>query len=391
METHGVDRRLAYSLLAHPWIGGSVARMLWGLGLASAFLSMWISNTACVAMLFPVVLAIAKTTEEQLGAPAPRITTSLLLMLAYAASIGGMATPVGTPPNLIGIALVEKGAGMHIGFLTWMAIGVPITLVLFVALFAILRLFHAPEARIVPGQLEAMQQAASMLGAWSAGQRNAIAAFAVAIVLWIGPGVIAGTLGSEHAVSQALADRLPEGVAALFAASLLFVLPVDWKRRTFTLAWADAVRIDWGTILLFGGGIALGKLSFDTGLAEAIGRGLVAAFGISTPEALSGAAAGTATLVSETSSNTASANMVVPVMMSMAQAIGAPAAIAGVAATLGASLGFMLPISTPPNAIVYGSGRIRIGDMVKTGLVLDLVGVAVVWIAMVILAPRVLG
>jgi len=154
---------------------------------------------------------------------------------------------------------------------------------------------------------------------------------------------------------------------------------VDWRRREFTLTWEQAVRIDWGTVLLFGGGIALGRMMFDTGLASALGHGLLDALGIRSPIALTGAATGIATLISETSSNTASANMVVSVALSMAETSAATGVTVGVAATLGASLGFMTPISTPPNAIVYGSGAVRFLDMVRAGLLLDLLGFFIIW------------
>lgn len=381
LEIHGVDRRISYSLLSHPWVSGSTLRTLWALGLTTAVLSMWISNTACVAMLFPVVLAIGRATEEQLGHPAPRFVTGLLLMLAYSASIGGLGTPVGTPPNMIGIALIEKGTGVHIDFFRWMLFAVPLTLLLFVALFLVVRLLFPPEVKQIPGQLDSMRRAVRELGPLRAGERNALLAFGTAIFLWLLPGIVSGILGTEHPGAKAFSQRMPEGVAAILAASLLFVLPVSRREWRPTLQWSDAVAVDWGTILLFGGGIALGKLSFETGLAEAMGKGLVSALGISQAWTLQGAATGIAVLVSETSSNTASANMVVPVMLSMAESVGASAAVTGVAATLGASLGFMLPISTPPNAIVYGSGRIRLADMVKAGILLDLVGGLLVWIA----------
>ena len=390
MEIHGVDRRLASSLLAHRWVGASTLRTLWAMGLATGFLSMWISNTACVAMLFPVVMALARATEDQLGHPAPRIVTAFLLMLAYAASVGGMATPVGTPPNLIGIALIEENTGVRIGFLQWMLIGVPVSLALFAVLFAILRVLHPPEARVVPGLIESMRGIASSRGPLTAGERNALVSFGFAIALWIGPGILSALLGAAHPYSKLLAQRLPEGVAAILAASLLFILPVSWKKRQFTLEWKDAMRIDWGTILLFGGGIALGRMSFETGLAESIGRGLSAFFGVSSEASLAAASIGTGVLVSEISSNTASANMVVPVMISMAKAIGARADAIGVAATLGSSLGFALPISTPPNAIVYGSGRIKINDMIRAGILLDLAGALLMWAAAVWLVPLVL-
>jgi len=216
-------------------------------------------------------------------------------------------------------------------------------------------------------------------------------AFLTAVVLWTGPGLAGLLFGATHPLATTLTARLPEGVVALLAATLLFVLPVHWSRREFTLRWDDAVRIDWGTVLLFGGGIALGRMMFETGLAEAIGAGLLDALGVRSQAALTGAAAAIATLISETCSNTASANMVVPVMLSMAQTVGASGVAVAVAATLGASMGFMLPVSTPPNAIVYGSGAVRLLDMVRAGLLLDLVAFALIWAICVWLVPLILA
>lgn len=394
MQVHRLDQRLAYTLLAHPWVGASTYRTLWAFGLAACLLSMWISNTACVAMLFPVALGVARTTGSLIqaeggDAEAPRLryTTGLLLMLAYAASVGGLATPVGTPPNLIGIALIEQGLGVRLGFLQWMAFGVPLALALFVVLYAVIVALFRPEVSRVPGQLERMREARRALGPLSAGEHNSLIAFATAVCLWVGPGLLSLALGANHPLPRALAERLPEGIAALLAASLLFLLPTDWRRREMTLRWEEAVRIDWGTVLLFGGGIALGRMMFETGLAEALGRGLLDGLGARSPSALAGASAAAATLISETTSNTASANMVVPVMLSMAKTAGVPGVPVAVAATLGASLGFMLPISTPPNAIVYGSRAVRLLDMVRAGLLLDVLALGLVWAAVLWLVP----
>jgi sodium-dependent dicarboxylate transporter 2/3/5 len=286
--------------------------------------------------------------------------------------------------------LIEENSGVRIGFLQWMLVGVPLSLALFGVLFIILRLLHPPEARVVPGLVEAMREIAKARGPLRAGERNALLCFGVAVALWIGPGILAAFLGNAHPLSKGLAQRLPEGAAAILAASLLFVLPVSWKERRFTLDWKEAMHIDWGTILLFGGGIALGRMSFETGLAESIGRGLSTLLGVANETSLAAASVGTGVLVSEISSNTASANMVVPVMISMAKAIGGRPEAIGLAATLGSSLGFALPISTPPNAIVYGSERIKIHDMIRAGLLLDVAGAILVWAAAVWLVPLVL-
>ena len=329
---------------------------------------MWMSNTACVAMLFPVALAIARTTADS------RYATGLMLMLAYAASVGGIATPVGTPPNLIGIALIQQQLGVHLGFLQWMAFGVPLSLTLLVVLYGVLMMLFRPEVRVVPGQLARMQESRRGLGPMSNGERNSLIAFGTAVVLWVMPGL-----------------PLTEGVVALVAASVLLLLPADWAKREMTLRWDQAVRIDWGTVLLFGGGIALGRMMFETGLAEAIGRGVLGAFGLQSAAALTGASAAVAAILSEASSNTASANMVIPVMLAVAKDAGTAALSVGIAATLGASMGFMLPISTPPNAIVYGSGAVRLLDMVRAGVLLDLLGFFIFWAACVWLVPLVLG
>ncbi|MCM8794242.1 MAG: DASS family sodium-coupled anion symporter [Candidatus Omnitrophica bacterium] len=398
MQVHGLDRRIAYTLLSHPWVGGSTYRTLWTMGLTAWIISMWVSNTATVAMLFPVALAIARLTTESMAADAGgnpamkrlRYPAALLLFLSYAASIGGLATPVGTPPNLIGIALIEQGLGVRIGFLSWMAVALPVALLLLAACYGIILFLFPPEIRRVPGQLDRLLEKRRSLGHLAAGERNTMIVFFTAVILWTGPGIVALTLGPAHPLSQALEKRLPEGIAAILAAGLLFLLPVSWRKREFTLRWEDAVQIDWATVLLFGGGIALGRMMFETGLASAMGNGLIRLLGVESPAALAATATFASTLISETASNTASANMAVPVMLSVAKASKETELMLGVAATMGASLGFMLPVSTPPNAIVYGSGAIRITDMVRAGFLVDLIGGLIVWATAVLWVPRIL-
>ena len=399
MQRHELDRRIAYALLAHPWVGGNTYRTLWAVGLTAWLLSMWISNTAAVAMLFPVTLAIAQETERMVSGrtlmngalSSRRYTTALLLMLAFAGSVGGIATPVGTPPNLIGIALIAEGLQVRITFFRWMMFALPLAVLMLLAIYATMLLLFPPELRHVPGQLELMRQRQRELGVWTAGQRNALAAFSLAVFLWIMPGLLALILGAANPAVAILQQRLPEGTVVLLAASLLFLLPTSWNRREFTLSWEEAVQIDWGTVLLFGGGIALGRMFFDTGLATVLSKAFLSVVDVDSPRILAGAAALVAVIISETSSNTASASMVVPVMLSIGKTMGSTGFILAVAATLGASLGFMLPVSTPPNAIVYGSRAVRILDMVKAGVVIDVVGILLVWAVANWLVPVVLG
>ena len=193
--------------------------------------------------------------------------------------------------------------------------------------------------------------------------------------------------GASSPAVQAYNAKMPEATAVLIAVTLLFLLPVNWPQREFTLSWQQAARIDWGTLLLFGGGITLGNLMFETKLAEAIGTGLLRLSGASSLWGITFAAICIAIVLSETTSNTASANMVVPVMISLANAAGVVPIPPAIGATLGASWGFMLPVSTPPNAIVYGSGMIPITAMIKVGLLFDLTGALLLWLGLRLVLP----
>jgi sodium-dependent dicarboxylate transporter 2/3/5 len=180
-------------------------------------------------------------------------------------------------------------------------------------------------------------------------------------------------LGST-AFALAYGAVVPEAVAAMIGAILLFLLPVSWRLRRFTLGWDDAARIDWGIILLFGGGLTMGELAFSTGLAERLGRGILTLLPATGPVALTLLFTAVAIVVSETASNTASANMIVPIAIAVAKESGIDPVVPALAATLGASMGFMMPISTPPNAIVYSSGHVPINVMMRYGFALDVAG-----------------
>ena len=201
--------------------------------------------------------------------------------------------------------------------------------------------------------------------------RRALAAFGLGDLLWV----------------KTLAGRLDEAVVAIVAASLLFVLPVNWRERRFTISWSEASKIDWGTILLFGGGLSLGRLMFVTGLAEHVGRTVVAWSGVETLWGVTAMAAALGILLTEITSNTAATNMLVPVVISIAQANGVSPVPPALAACLGASMAFMLPISTPPNAIVYGSGLVPITAMLRFGMLLDGLAFVIIVAGLRVLAP----
>ena len=273
---HGLDRRFAFGVLSLPWVGARPSRILLAFGAVTAFISAWISNTATTAMMFGIgmsIIGFLRDNERQ-GGPAinPRYATGLMLMTAFAASIGGLATPIGTPPNVIGLGFMRETLGIEVSFFRWMMIGVPVVLCLFAFLYLYLNALSPSGVREIPGSSEMIRRERARLGRWTTGQRSVALAFGITVLLWVIPGLVALLMGEQSTAYKALNRSLPEGVAALIGALLLFLLPGNGGARAIT--WEDAVRIDWGVVLLYGGGFALGVLSFQTGLAEAMGRGL---------------------------------------------------------------------------------------------------------------------
>ena len=390
MFVHGLDRRIAYSALAMPGVGTSAFRILFVYGAVCTAISMWISNTATTAMMFPIGLSIVahlmRTSASQPD-EVRRFALAMMLITSFGSSIGGMGTPVGTPPNLIGIGMLEKIVGVRVSFFAWMAIGVPVVTVLFLYLVTQFYWRSTRGLAVVAGSTEMVQQELKRLGTQTVGQRNVLIAFGVTILLWVAPGVFAIAGLDDTSFARAYSSRMPEGVAAMIGASLLFLLPVDWRERRFTLSWEDAVKIDWGITLLYGGGLALGELTFTTGLAQAIGESVTSWLPSQSPFALTVLFTGTAIVVSEAASNTASANMIVPIAIAVSQAAGVPPIEPVLGATLGASMGFMMPVSTAPNAIVYSSGYVPIGQMMRHGVLLDIAAFVVIVTTVTLLAP----
>ena len=386
MLHHGLNRRIAFQILALPWVGENPTRVRWAFVGITGFLSMWISNTTAAAMMMPIGLSIlcemARRQSEREGREV-RFTdlkygTGLMLAAAFAASIGGMATPVGTPPNLITLGFIEESQGLKITFFQWMAFGAPLSVVMLGFLGFYLNRACPAEPGTFEGSTSWIQAERAKLGPLSQGERNVLMAFGVTVTLWLLPGFVAVVAGVNAPLFKALERHLPESAAALLGATLLFVLPVDFRRGEFTIGWAQAKRINWGTILLFGGGLALGEAMFSTGLARWIGEGLARALNAHTALGQTALFAVIGVLLTETTSNTATANMVVPVAIAVAQAARVDPLAPALATCLGASLAFMLPVSTPPNAIVFGTGCVPLLKMVRHGIVLDLFGIAAI-------------
>ncbi len=386
---HRLDRRLAFGVLSIKWVGARPSRILFAFGAVTAFISAWISNTATTAMMFAIGMAILAFLFDQEKEGGQKISrayaTALMLMTSFAASVGGLATPIGTPPNVIGLGFIRQLTGVEFSFFKWAIIGTPVVVVLFLWLFAYLNYLSPAGVREIEGSSEMLRRERDRLGAWTPGQKSTLIAFAVTVALWVVPGLIALFAGDQSNVYKSVNGSVPEAVAAVVGASLLFLLPGDEGARAIT--WEEAVKIDWGVVLLYGGGFALGVLSFQTGLAEAVGRGLTGLLPVSGGTGLLFASVLVAVVVSEATSNTASANMVVPVVIAIAKAQGADPLEPALGATMGASLGFMLPVSTPCNAIVYGSGYVPLARMIRYGILLDVVGTFVIVLLVKLLVP----
>ena len=365
---HGVNERIAYGVLSLRLVGARPTRILLAYGALAAFLSAWMSDTATTAMLVPIGVSLVVFMESE-GRLPKHYGTALMLMTAYGAVIGGMATPVGTPPNIIAMGMLGEQLGVRISFVEWMLAGVPATLVFIAIAFVYLNWLGRTGVQEIPGAAAIIAERRRALGPWTPGQRNAVVAFGVTVLLWVGPGLLPLLLGREHPFAVAVLASVPESVAAMTGAILLFLLPVSPTRRS-TITWKQAAQIDWGTILLFGGGLSLGTLAGATGLARVVGEGITGLVPADGVVPITFAATLFTVVLSNVMSNTAAANIAIPIVISIAAAAGVDPVTPAVAAAFGASISVVLPVSTPPNALVYATGRVPITRMVRYGLLM---------------------
>jgi sodium-dependent dicarboxylate transporter 2/3/5 len=356
----GLHRRLALGILRR--VGDRPAGILAGFMAATAMLSMGVSNTATALMMVPMAATVVDLLEAE--RERDRFAPALLLGVAYAASLGGMATLVGTPPNAVLAAFAAQSLGQPVTFLDWMAVGLPVALVMTVLTWIALRMAFRLRDAPVAGAAARIAEAAAALGPWTAAERRVAAIAATTAALWI-----AGPL---------IAPRWPgwsDAGVAIGAAIALWLMPDGRGGRV--LAAPDIARLPWDIVLLIGGGLSLAAAMESSGLAAWIGAGL-GTLGHWPPWLVVGAIALVTVLFSELASNTATAAAFVPVVAALGTGLGLSPLALAVPVALAASCGFMLPVGTPPNAIAYATGRITIGQMVRAGLAIDLIGVVVV-------------
>lgn len=387
MTRHGLDRRIALAILCTRWAGRSPGTVLAAVGLSVCLVSMWISNVAATAMMYPVTLGIIGVLAAGSRLPEAQFARShyasaLLLMTGYASSVGGIATPIGTATNVVAMGFFKRPEyfGRPVDFLRWSLLGVPLMLVLALLLFAWLRLL-APAGHLDLGRLRAyLKETYAGLGPWRRGEVNTLVVFLVLITLWVTPGVLA--LVATPETQAAFSRHLPEEITALLAPVLLFLAPVDWKQRKFSLESEDFRQIDWGTLLLFGTGLSLGNLMFRTGLAEVVGQGVFDMMGTSNPWLIAAAAIGGSLVLTQFTSNTAVAATLLPVVLPICRQAGIDPLPPLFGLTLAASFGSSLPVSTPPNAIIYSCGTLPLRRMIVAGVGFDLLAGVVIWLVL---------
>ncbi len=378
MHVWELDRRLALAVLR--LAGTSPRRVIGGLMAVTAFLSLWVSNTATAMVMLPIGQSVIAAFARQEGAQGPGgagVAPPLLLGIAYAATIGGMGTLVGTPPNALFAAFMAESYGIEISFVRWLSIGLPLVLVLLPLTWFVLThvAFRVPGA----GTLETAGLAAP--GPMSLGARLTAGVMLLVAVCWIFRPPLAAALPWL---------RLSDAGIAVTGALLLFLLPADLKAGRFLLTWREAAEIRWDVLILFGGGLALAAAIGQSDLADWIGARLAGLGAL--PLILLLLAVGVLiVLLGELASNTAMAAVFLPVAGATALAMGEPAFVLALPVALFATLGFMLPVATPPNAVIFGSGAIEMRHMLKAGWLLDLLGILVVALGVLTLGGWVLG
>ncbi|RMD63721.1 MAG: DASS family sodium-coupled anion symporter [Planctomycetota bacterium] len=381
MEKWGLHRRVALHVILA--VGTKPARLVGGFMLASALLSMWISNTATTVMMLPIALATLRMVDAQATTPSDsgrnNLAVCLLLGLAYGASMGGIATPIGTPPNVIALGYLRDHLGMSISFARWTVTMTPLSAaLLFCAWLLLTKLLFPLSAVSIEGGREIIRRELRALGPMSRGEWTVLVVFVLTALLWtLRAPLVEALWGSDPPAGVA---NLSDAGVAIIAGVSLFAIPIDAKRSVFALDWETARRLPWGVLLLFGGGLSLAWAVGASGLDEWIASAVAQAKGLPLLAIIV-----LTTLVviflTELTSNTATASTFTPLLGAAALGLGAAPAALLIPATLAASCAFMMPVATPPNAIVFGSGRLRISQMIKAGLWLNLLATALLILA----------
>ena len=379
IEKWNLHKRIALNIIK--MVGTNVSRIILGFMIATALLSMWISNTATAVMILPVGMAIVLQLQDNPNTKKNEnliFGKALMLAIAYSASIGGMATLIGTPPNLVLAGVIESTYNTEITFSQWFIFGFPISVILLIICWIYLTKFAFKfEQKEFPGGRKEIKNQLNALGKISYEEKVILIVFSITAIAWI-------------CRSFLLTKWLPaidDTIIAIMASILLFLIPNKQKSQAL-ISWEDAVKLPWGILILFGGGMALALGFESSGLAIWIGNQLTTLIGVSLFVLLLVLIA-SVNFLTEITSNMATTAMLLPVLVSLAAVINVHPYILLVSATLAASCAFMLPVATPPNAVVFGSGYLKIEDMVKKGIWMNLISILLVTLIVYYILPLV--
>tara|TARA_R110000765_G_scaffold4679_1_gene14782 strand:- start:2684 stop:4153 length:1470 start_codon:yes stop_codon:yes gene_type:complete len=365
IEKWNLHRRIALNIIN--LIGSDVRKIILGFMVATAFLSMWISNTATAVMMLPIGLAIIKQLQDNPDTVEDENQTfgkALMLAIAYSASIGGLATLIGTPPNLVLAGVVLDTYGYEITFMQWFVFGLPISIILiFICWKYLTKYAFTFKQKTFPGGKEEIKRLLSKLGTISYEEKVVAFVFALTAFCWI----------TRSFLLQKLLPGLDDTIIAIFFAIVLFLIPSK-KKGEQLINWEEAVKMPWGIILLFGGGMALAKGFEESGLATWIGSQMTSLAGLPILVLVLVLIAAV-NFLTEITSNLATTAMLLPVLAPMALTIDVHPFVLMVGAAVAASCAFMLPVATPPNAVVFGSGYLRIPDMVSKGFIMNIISI----------------
>jgi sodium-dependent dicarboxylate transporter 2/3/5 len=399
IERWGLDRRIAFFTLR--LVGPRPGAIVGGFMAVTAFLSMWVSNTACAAMMVPIAQSVidlvlrtrtgAGLTESG-GIPQDRLAernfaTGLLLCIAYAASIGGIATIIGSPPNGIAVRYIQQTYGRDVGFVDWLQVGGPFTLLFLpIAWLLVTRVLFRADIGEIAGGRRYFDEEYRKLGPLSRGEQVVLAVFALTAACWICSPLLKNLVVAGRQPLAALSDT---GIAML-AAMALFLCPVDLKTGARAMDWTTAKKLPWGVLMLFGGGLTLATAIEANGVSAFIGNASRGLAGLP-PLALLLVIVTMTVFLSELTSNTAQVSTMVPVLAAMSPALGMSPYVLIFACTLAASSAYMMPVGTPPNAIVFGTGLVRLPQMMRAGFWLNLAGILVITAVVTLLIAPLLG
>ncbi|WP_062269231.1 SLC13 family permease [Endozoicomonas arenosclerae] len=368
MERWNLHKRIALLIMLRT--GVRADRLIAGFMIATGFLSMWVSNTATSVMMLPIGMSVATMTAGDDPQANKNFSKALLLAIAYSASIGGLATLIGTPPNALLAAFLSETYEIEIGFAQWMLVGLPVAIAMMAVTWLWLtKLGFKLDNRENPEAHKLFMDQLQELGPMSRGEKTVAVIFTLTAAAWIFRPMMSG-----------LIPGLNDTVIAIAATISLFIIPVNHQEKKYVMSWEKAREIPWGVLILFGGGLSLAALIKSTGLASWVADAMSIVNGM--PILLVVAFVVTVIIfLTELTSNTATAAAFLPLMGALGVTLGIDPVMLAAPAALAASCAFMMPVATPPNAIVFGSGKLHIRDMIKAGFVLNIVGVVLVTLA----------